>query len=97
MGFLEEETIAVAAAAAALLSPRVRKVARKGAVYGLAGLLRAADLGIAVARGAVSATQPAEAAPATHARPARAGGRPSTRPTRPRRSTARSTQRKRAS
>ena len=41
--FVESEVAVAVAAAAALASPRVRGVLRRGAVYGLAGLLLAGD------------------------------------------------------
>jgi hypothetical protein len=41
--YLESEVAIAVAATAAVLSPRVRGVLRKGAVYGLAGALVAAD------------------------------------------------------
>jgi hypothetical protein len=73
MALIEEKTLAAVAATAAALSPQVRKVARKGAVYGLAGVLRAGDVVVAAARGAAHAarstisteSEGAEFAPAT--------------------------------
>lgn len=41
--FLEPEIAVVAAATAAITSPQVRRVLRRGVVYGLAGLLVAGD------------------------------------------------------
>ncbi len=41
--YLESEVVVAVAATAAILSPRVRGVLRRGAVYGLAGVLRAGD------------------------------------------------------
>jgi hypothetical protein len=41
--YLESEVVVAVAATAAVLSPRVRGVLRRGAVYGLAGVLRAGD------------------------------------------------------
>ncbi len=53
---------AAVAITAAVLSPPVRRVARRGAVYGLAGVLMAGDaissFAQGVARGAREATQP---------------------------------------
>jgi hypothetical protein len=40
------------AATAAVLSPQAREVMRKGAVYGLAGVLKAGDVVVSTARGA---------------------------------------------
>jgi hypothetical protein len=50
--FLESEVAIAVAATAALSSSRVRRVLRRGAVYGLAGVLRAGDAIGAVARDA---------------------------------------------
>lgn len=41
--YMESEVVVAVAATAALLSPRVRRVLRRGAVYGLAGVLMARD------------------------------------------------------
>ncbi len=41
--YLESEVVVAVAATAAVLSPRVRGMLRRGAVYGLAGVLRAGD------------------------------------------------------
>ena len=49
--FVESEVAVAVAATAAVLSPRVRRLARSGAVYGLAGALLAADAVTATARG----------------------------------------------
>ena len=57
--YLESEVVLAVAATAAVLSPRVRGVLRRGAVYGLAGVLRAGDAissaAPAVSRGAQQA------------------------------------------
>jgi hypothetical protein len=50
--FLDSEVAVAVAATAALASPRVRGVLRRGAVYGLAGLLTAGDMISSFARGA---------------------------------------------
>ncbi len=60
--FMESEVAIAAAATAALCSPRVREVARKGAVYGMAGVLTAGRVVVGVAREAgrgVSSAMPA--------------------------------------
>lgn len=57
--FLESEVAVAVAATAAVLSPRVRKVLRGGAVYGLAGALVAGDAVASVARGAGRGAQQA--------------------------------------
>ena len=58
--FLTTEVGVAVAATAAVLSPAARRVLRRGAVYGLAGILLARDalagFGRGVARGAHSAT-----------------------------------------
>lgn len=50
--FMESEVAIAAAATAALFSPRVREVARKGAVYGVAGVLTVGRTVAGVARDA---------------------------------------------
>lgn len=42
--FMEPEIAVTAAVAAAITSPRARKVMRKGLVYGMAGMLAAGDV-----------------------------------------------------
>jgi hypothetical protein len=74
--FIEAEVGLAVAATAAVLSPRARSAMRRGAVYGLAGALKAGDAvssaARGVARGARQEPAPAESAPATPARTARA-------------------------
>ena len=48
--FVEPEIAVTAAVAAALFSPRARKVMRKGLVYGMAGMLAAGDVVTSFAR-----------------------------------------------
>ena len=48
--FAEPEIAITAAVAAAIFSPRARKVARKGLVYGMAGVLAAGDVVTSFAR-----------------------------------------------
>jgi hypothetical protein len=57
MGILEREVGAAVLATAAVLSPRVRNVARQGVVYGLAGAMKAGDVVLATARGAAHGVQ----------------------------------------
>jgi hypothetical protein len=57
MALIEEKMAGAVVATAAALSPRVRRIARKGAVYGLAGALKAGDVAVAAARGAARAGQ----------------------------------------
>jgi hypothetical protein len=49
--YLESEVAIAVAATAAALSPGFRRVLRKGAVYGVAGALKATDVVTAAARG----------------------------------------------
>ena len=51
--YMNSEAGIVAAATAAAVSPRARELFRRGAVYGLAGVLKAGDVAAAAARGAV--------------------------------------------
>ena len=62
--YLESEVVVAVAATAAILSPRVRKVVRRGAVYGLAGILRA---GVAISSAAPGVSQGAQQAAASAA------------------------------
>jgi nucleoside phosphorylase len=80
MALFEDEVVAAVAATAAVLSPRVRKVARKGVVYGLAGALKAGDIAVAAARGAARAAQATEATAPRSAKPSPPAEQPSTRP-----------------
>lgn len=57
--YLESEVVVAVAATAAVMSPRVRGVLRSGAVYGLAGMLRAGDAISSVARNAAPGVQQA--------------------------------------
>jgi len=50
---MSTESAIVAAATAAVLSPRTRETVRRGAVYGVAGVLKAADAVTDVAAGVV--------------------------------------------
>ena len=52
--YLESEVAVAVAATAVALSPRARRLLRRGAVYGVAGALKAADVATAVARGVAS-------------------------------------------
>ena len=51
--YLESEVAIAVAATAAVMSPRFRRVLRRGAVYGVAGALKATDVVSAAARGVV--------------------------------------------
>jgi hypothetical protein len=57
--YLESEVVVAVAATAALLSPRARKVLRRGAVYGVAGVLMAGDTVSSVVRSAAPGVQQA--------------------------------------
>ena len=59
--FVESEVAVAVAATAAILSPRVRGLLRRGAVYGVAGVLIAGDAVSSVARGAGRGVQQAAA------------------------------------
>jgi hypothetical protein len=55
--YLEPEVAVAAAATAALFSPRVRGVLRRGLVYGTAGVMTAGDAVVSVAKGAGKGVQ----------------------------------------
>jgi hypothetical protein len=57
MGLLDREVGVAVAATAAVFSPRTRDALRKGAVYGLAGALKAGDVVVSTARGAARGAQ----------------------------------------
>jgi hypothetical protein len=59
--YLESEVVVAVAATAAVMSPRVRGVLRRGAVYGLARVLRAGDAVSSAARNAAPGVQHAAA------------------------------------
>jgi hypothetical protein len=59
---MSTETAFVAAATAAVMSPRTRETMRKGAVVGLAGVLKAGDVVTGAARGAVRGVRGQETA-----------------------------------
>jgi hypothetical protein len=76
MALLERQVAIAAAATAAALSPEVRDALRKGAVYGLAGVLKAGDVVISAAHGAVEGVQSAAGdSSAPNPRPASASKR----------------------
>lgn len=54
--YLDSHVAVAVAATAAILSPRVRKVMRRGAVYGLTGVLMVGDAISGAARDAKAAT-----------------------------------------
>ena len=83
---LAESEVGIAVAAtAALMSPRVRRVARRGAVYGLAGALFAGDAVASAARGVAKGVRGAapEEKPQAPEPPARPRRTPPTRVPRP--------------
>jgi hypothetical protein len=57
--YLEPEVAVAVVVTAAIASPPVRKVLRRGVVYGLAGLLTASDKITAAARGIAQSAQQA--------------------------------------
>jgi hypothetical protein len=74
--YIESPVAMAVAATAVVLSPRVRGVLRKGAVYGVAGAMKAADAVTSAARdvaGEARQTTGEDAQPATSAMP---GGQP---------------------
>jgi hypothetical protein len=73
MALIEREMLAVVGATAVAVSPRARDVARKGAVYGLAGVLTVADVVAAAARGAARGAAQGVQAPSNGAGAARSG------------------------
>jgi nucleoside phosphorylase len=57
MGLIQRDVGVAIGATAAALSPRARRIARQGAVYGLAGALKLGDVVAATARGAAPGAQ----------------------------------------
>src|SRR5918992_2205375 len=57
MALIDRDVGVAVAATATVLSPRAREVARKGAVYGLAGVLKAGDVAYSTVRGAARGAQ----------------------------------------
>jgi hypothetical protein len=76
--YMESEVAIAVAATATLLSPRVRRVLRSGAVYGLAGALIAGDAVSSIARGAGRGAQQTAASASGVARSAAERARGST-------------------
>ena len=68
--FLESEVAVAVAVTAAVLSPRVRGVLRRGLVYGVAGVLKAGDALSSAVQSAAAAAQPAMDAATTVGTPA---------------------------
>jgi hypothetical protein len=71
MALIEREMLAIVGATAVAVSPKARGIARKGAVYGLAGALTAADLVASTARGAARGAAQSAQAPSDGASAAR--------------------------
>ena len=63
--YVESEVAVAVAATAIVLSPRARRVLRRGAVYGLAGALRAGDAVASFARGAARGAKETASVPTT--------------------------------
>jgi hypothetical protein len=57
MALVDRDVGVAVAATAAALSPRARELFRKGAVYGLAGALKAGDVVVSTGRGAARGVQ----------------------------------------
>ena len=76
--YLDSEVAVAVAATAAALSPRFRRVLRRGAVYGVAGVLKATDVATAaargVARGAGSASDKVQASDGSQTTPSTSVG-----------------------
>jgi hypothetical protein len=71
MALIEREMLGVVAATAVAVSPKARGIARKGAVYGLAGALTVADVVASTARGAARGAAQGAQAPSNGASAAR--------------------------
>ena len=76
--YLGSEVVVAVAATAAVLSPRVRGVLRRGAVYGLSGVLMAGDAISSAARRAAPDVQQAAASAASVAEEAAGWARTAT-------------------
>lgn len=57
MALVDRDVGIAVAATAAVLSPRTREVLRRGAVYGLAGVMKAGDVMFSTAKGAAHGVQ----------------------------------------
>jgi hypothetical protein len=75
MALIEKEAGLAAVAVAAAVSPRVRGALRQGAVYGLAGAMKAGDVVVSTAKGAARGAQ--AGATGENGRPARSTARAS--------------------
>ena len=64
--WMDSEVAVAVAATAAVLSPRFRRVLRRGAVYGVAGVLKATDVATATARGVARGASSGRDVAATH-------------------------------
>ena len=65
--YMESEVGVAVAVTAAVFSPRVRRVVRRGLVYGVAGVLKAGDALAAAAQNAARAAEPPAASAASAA------------------------------
>jgi hypothetical protein len=68
--YMESEVAVAVAVTAAVFSPRVRSVARRGAVLGVAGAIKAADAVSAAARGVANEAQSVTTSDGAAAQPA---------------------------
>jgi hypothetical protein len=64
--WVDSEVVVAVAATAAALSPGFRRVLRRGAVYGVAGVLKATDVATAAARGAARGAGSGSESAGTH-------------------------------
>jgi hypothetical protein len=97
MALVDRDVGVAVAATATVLSPRAREVVRKGAVYGLAGVLKAGDVAYSTVRGAARGAQDGVTGPDGNRSSRSSGGRSSgSRSTRSSRSGKRSSGRAKA-
>jgi hypothetical protein len=89
---MSRETAVVAAATAAVISPRTRETLRRGAVLGVAGALKVGDVVAGAARGATRGVRGEAQAPT----PAASGDGGGTSGSRPRRTSSSSSRRTRS-
>jgi len=74
---ISRESAVVAAATAAVFSPRTRETLRRGAVYGVAGALKAGDVVVGATRGVVRGVRGEDASASSSNGSSRAGRRSS--------------------
>jgi hypothetical protein len=74
--WLDSEVAVAVAATTVVLSPRARRIVRRGAVYAVAGALKATDLATAGARGVAQGVSAGAGAVASGDHPAQSAERP---------------------